>query len=199
MKKILVSFLLSASALVASGNLTPASSATCDTAACLLFDNDNINGNGDAINLLGYTTLDKSNWSAAEEAAHPTTANALSITFTNAPGQDKGIGTWSIVGALVAGYENFALGIKTGNNVPDWAAFTLGANFLSVTWIIWAGDKVKDQSLMNLYGKPCAVTGCVRDGTPQVPLPPALPLLLAALGGLGWIARRQKRSNVTAA
>jgi hypothetical protein len=35
--------------------------------------------------------------------------------------------------------------------------------------------------------------------TPPVPLPPALPLLLAALGGLGWIARRQKRSNVMAA
>jgi hypothetical protein len=35
--------------------------------------------------------------------------------------------------------------------------------------------------------------------TPPVPLPAALPLLLAALGGLGWIARRQKRSNVMAA
>jgi hypothetical protein len=170
-----------------------------DTAACLLHDpltSDDANalngGAGDVIIALGYTILDKTDWTLAEELAHPTTANALIVNTTTK--------TWTIVAALVAGFENFVLGIKDGNNEPDWAAFTLGANFLSGTWKIWDGTKDKDLSHMNLYGTPCPTTGCPRDVPPvgEIPLPAALPLLLAGLGGLGWLARCRRRNVTTA-
>src|SRR5688500_13272450 len=73
------------------------------TASCLTTGTGNISGNNDPINLLGYTTLDKSD----DGATYAGTANELTIT-----GSGTTAGTFTIV--FPAGYTNFVLAFKSG-------------------------------------------------------------------------------------
>jgi len=108
---------------------------TLDTtpgSSCLLTGVGNINGNNDAINLLGYITLDKSD---------NTTTGVLEGSLT------IGAGTFSI---NAPGFMSLVLALKSGEGQldPDWAAFLLPPGVFSGTWTISS----QGFSHANLYG-----------------------------------------------
>ncbi len=90
---------------------------------CLLKGVGNINGNGDAINGLGWTTLDKS-----DDGTTGVLEGALSITGGN---------DWryllSILASAYTDYEFLVVALKSGVGQfdPDWAGFLLADNTLT--------------------------------------------------------------------
>jgi hypothetical protein len=156
-----------------------------DTASCLFFSNDggadNLNGSGDPVNLLGFLYLD-----STDPTAGPGLANGAVSFFDGGgnPADDSdSSGTWSINAALVSGFTNFVLGIKTGNHDPDVAAFLLGANaLLGGTWII---DPVQGGGFSHgiLYGVRAVPGPVAGAGVPG--------LVLAVGGALAWWRRRK--------
>jgi hypothetical protein len=144
------------------------------TAGCLASGTGNINGNNDAINLLGYITLDKSD---------DATTGVFPLALTGSPSLVSGLsGTFSF---SAPGYTDFVIAFKTGQGKPgeptldpDWAAFTLPAGVTSGSWSI-SGQQ--DLSHAVLYGK-----------LSPVPLPAAAWLLLSGVAGLGALARRRR-------
>jgi hypothetical protein len=129
--------------------LCPGTAATTDrefsldtaiAATCLGFDTGNINGNGDAVNNLGYVTLDKSDdntTGALEGALTITGSGGLSGTFTISPAA-------AAFGPLVIAFKS-----GEGQLDPDWAAFLLPAGVLSGSWSI-SGQQALSHA--NLYG-----------------------------------------------
>jgi hypothetical protein len=144
-------------------------------ATCIGSSSGNINGNGDAINALGYVTIDKSDnatvYVGADGELTLTGAGTLSGTFSFSP---------------PAGYQKFVLAFKSGqgNLDPDWVAFLLPAGVLSGSWNILSGTQ--ELSHANLYGIA---------GVAQTPIPGALWLMGSVLAGWLGVGRwRQSRA-----
>ncbi len=139
---------------------------TAPGSSCLATGIGNINGNGDAVNLLGYITLDKSD----DGTTGPFPA-ALTVS---------GVGTTSGSFSFTApvGYKDFVVGLKSGQGRidPDWAAFLLPVGVTSGTWAISS----QGLSHIVLYGK-----------VSPVPVPAAVWLLGSALVSVGAAGRRK--------
>jgi hypothetical protein len=153
---------------------------TTPGATCLSFGTGNISGNGDAINALGYVTLDKSD----DNAVYGGDVNELSGT----PSLTSGLsGTFSFfiptapVGKI---WTDFVIAFKTGqgNLDPDWAAFLLPNGVTSGSWSI-SGQQALSHA--NLYAKLADTPVNV------IPLPAAGWLLLAGVGGLAAMRRKK--------
>lgn len=149
---------------------------TTPSATCLASAAGNLNGSGDAINALGWTTLDKSDdnttggiWEGALTLTPPT--SGLSGTFTI----DANV--WNFFGEIV-------LALKSGEGQlnPDWAAFTIP---FGVTSGSWAVSGQQELSHGNLYGR----------GTPDIPIPEPGTMMLVGAGLAGIAARRRRRSQ----
>lgn len=153
------------------------------TASCFRTGTGNISGNGDAINDLGFTTIDKS-----DSADTGTLDGALMIT-----GQNSTSGTFTINPIVYTMFDEIVLGFKVGQGQldPDWAAFLLADGTVSGSWLISGRQAL---SHANLYGR----------GTPGTETPPgtpvSLPGTLAMLGigfaGIGAAARKRKPASV---
>jgi hypothetical protein len=148
---------------------------TTVAASCLASGTGNISGNGDALNALGYTTLDKSddNTTGALEGA---------LTITGSGGLS---GTFSI-SAAAAAFGQLVIAFKSGEGQldPDWAAFLLPAGVLSGTWSISGAQAL---SHANLYG----------NGNGEVPPPPTQtpePMSAVLLGSGLLVTRLLKRA-----
>jgi hypothetical protein len=132
----------------------------------LAFGPGNVSGNNDAVNQLGYVTLDKS-----DDALTGAVPGILNFS----PPASGTSGTWSFTPNAL--YKSYVLALKSGDGQlePVWAAFSLSGT--SGNWSITGGPQ--QLSHANLYAQ-------------VVPIPAALPLMLGALAGLGLIARRKK-------
>lgn len=110
------------------------------TAVCLASAPGNLNGNGDAINALGYITLDKSD---------DLVSGALPQSLTATPPTSGLSGTFSF---SAPGYTSFVIAFKSGQGQldPDWAAFTLPNGVTSGTLAISGAQAL---SHVNLYGQ----------------------------------------------
>jgi hypothetical protein len=148
------------------------SGATCLTDG---FGTGNISGSGDAINNLGWITLDKS-----DDTTTGALQGVLQITGTGSTQ-----GTFTINPLAWATYSQIVLAFKSGQGQinPDWAAFVLPANTLSGSWRISGQQSL---SHANLYG----------NGTgqqPPIPEPATLALLGTGLA-LSRLVRGKRRS-----
>ncbi len=148
---------------------------TAVAATCLTSGTGNINGNGDALNALGYTTLDKS-----DDNTSGVLDGALSIT-----GSGGLSGTFAI-SAAAAGFGPLVIAFKSGEGQldPDWAAFLLPAGVLSGSWVISGAQTL---SHANLYGS----------GDGEVPPPPTQtpePMSAVLLGSGLLVTRLLKRA-----
>jgi hypothetical protein len=134
------------------------------SAVCLASAPGNLNGNADAINALGYITLDKSD---------DLITGALPQSLTATPPTSGLSGTFSF---SAPGYTNFVIAFKSGQGQldPDWAAFTLPNGVTSGTWAISGAQAL---SHVNLYGQ-------------VVPVPAAAWLFGSALGLAGLMRRK---------
>ena len=158
---------------------------TSGTAVCIGSGTGNINANNDAINLLGYVSIDKSD----NNTAYVGVNGELSIT-----------GTGGLSGEFsftpVAGYYNYVLGLKSGNGQldPDWVAFLLPDGITSGLWAIITGNQ--SLSHANLYAQACPTSGCPEtppEGAGETPIPGAVLLFGSVLaGGIGVMRRRKK-------
>lgn len=137
------------------------------TAVCLAYAPGNLNGNGDAINQLGYITLDKSD---------DLTSGALPQSLTVTPPTSGLSGTFSF---NAPGYTNFVIAFKSGVGRldPDWAAFQLPDGVTSGTWEISGSQEL---SHANLYAQ-------------VVPVPAAVWLFASGFGLLVPALRRGRQ------
>lgn len=140
------------------------------TAICLAYAPGNINGNNDAINQLGYVTIDKS-----DDNTNGIAPNALSSSGSLTSGLS---GDFSFTAP--AGYTNFVIAFKSGQGQlnPDWAAFSLHNGVTSGDWAISGSQAL---SHVNLYAQ-------------VVPVPAAVWLFGSGLLGLVGVARRKIRN-----
>jgi hypothetical protein len=146
---------------------------TSPDSTCLAFGPGNLSGNNDAVNQLGYITLDKSD---------DTTSGVLEGILTFTPPTSGLSGTFSFTPN--PGYTNYVVALKSGEGQadPDWAAFSLVNGVTSGSWSISGRQEL---SHANLYAQ-------------LVPLPGAVLLFGSALAGLAWMRRRQTNDPIAA-
>ena len=139
-------------------------------AVCLDTGTGNIDGNSDAINRMGYVTLDKTN-----DATSGLLPQALTIVTDT-----KLAGTFAI---NAPGFMNFVIAFKTGQGQlnPDWAVFALPAGVTSGSFSISGQQGL---SHVNLYARP---------GFQVVPIPAAGWLFGTGLVGLLVTGRKRRR------
>lgn len=147
---------------------------------CLLKGVGNMNGNGDAVNALGYLTLDKSD----------TTGDLLEGVLTGTPsGLGSGTsGTFSIAASAYTNYTNLVILFKSGvaQADPDWAAFLLADNTTSGSWSITGANQALSHAI--LYGQRRDGGGGGGGNTPE---PMSLALAAVALLGARAAVRRR--------
>lgn len=126
---------------------------TAAPSTCIAWGLGNINGNADAVNLLGLVTLDKSD--------APGDGLAGFDMFISGVGATGG----AFAFAPPAGYTDFVLGLKTGGGQvgPTWTAFRLGST--AGTWSVSGSQAL---SHANLYGR---FTDGLASGPATVPEP----------------------------
>ena len=153
---------------------------TAVAAKCLTSGSSNINGNGDAINnfvWLGATflTVDKSDTDDTLVGVN----GEIDISGVNSSSGDFTL-------TLPAGYKNFVLALKSGNNLdPVWVAFLLAPGTTGGHWTI------SDQGLSHalLYAQP-------DENVSENPIPGALWLFGTVIaGGAGYSRWRKKRKQ----
>jgi len=96
---------------------------------------------------------------------------------------------------------NIANGINNqGNGYADWLLKTVNLSTFAATDTVlfhatWSGavDGPESFFLTNFSGQNCV--GCT-PGPTSIPIPPALPLFVAGMIGIGWISRKRKGLNV---
>lgn len=139
------------------------------TAVCLAYAPGNLNGNGDAINQLGYITLDKTD---------DLITGALPQSLTATPPTSGLSGTFSF---SAPGYTNFVIAFKSGQGQldPDWAAFTLPNGVTSGSWAIGGQQAL---SHVNLYAQ-------------VIPVPAAAWLFASSFGLLALGLRRGRAAT----
>lgn len=138
---------------------------------CLAKGVGNISGSNDAINQLGYITLDKSDGGG----------DLLEGVLTGSPSLTSGLsGSFNIAASVYAAYTDIVIAFKSGEGQfnPDWAAFLLEDDTTSGTWSITGSQEL---SHATLYGK----------RRTDVPEPAALSLV--AIGLLAAAAARRRR------
>lgn len=115
-------------------------------ATCYSYGTGNINGNNDAINQQGWTTLDKSD---------DHTSGSLDGYLTIV-GQGTTSGSFAINPIAWTSFKSIALGFKSGEGQldPDWAVFVLSSGTVSGTWSISGNQSL---SHANLYGGDASV------------------------------------------
>jgi hypothetical protein len=139
---------------------------------CYQYGTGNLNGNGDVINALGFTTIDKS-----DDTTTGTHNGWLTIT-----GQGSTSGTFTINPLAWTTYGTILLALKSGEGQldPDWAVFQLAPNTLSGSWHI-SGDQALSHA--NLYG----------DDAPPPSVPEPTSMLLLGTGLIGVATRLRRR------
>lgn len=145
-------------------SLSDATAASCFTGN----DTNQINSDFSLFGMTGWILADKNAGANGDSA----------ISFTDAPinGEGSKSGDWTI--SAVTGFLNVAITLKAGNS---FSAFLLDLNDPTPLSGLWTSSK--GLSHASIY----------YNGTVQaVPLPAALPLLLAAIGGLAFAGRSRR-------
>ena len=159
---------------------------TAVAATCLAFGAGNIDGNGDAINSLGYLTVDKSD--------NTTAYVGIDGEITSLTGVSGLSGHFTITDP--AGYKNFVFALKSGEGRldPDWVAFLLAPGTTSGDWAITVGSQTLSHA--NLYAQACGDAGCPANEIGHTPIPGALWLFGTVIAGGTGFGRWRKKRNI---
>jgi len=100
------------------------------TAGCYLTGTGNINANGDALNALGWTTIDK------DETPDENWLNDAWFSVAGIGGNGGPTVTFTISPLAWGSYGQLLIAFKSGEGQldPDWAAFTLPAGTTGGSW-----------------------------------------------------------------
>lgn len=143
-------------------SLSDATAASCFTGN----DTNQIDSNFSLFGMTGWVLADKNDGPDGDGA----------ITFTDAPTNGDKSGDWTI--SSITGLLNVAITLNAGNG---FGAFLLDLDDLTPLSGTWTSSKGLSHASIYYNGTVSAV-----------PLPAALPLLLAAIGGLAFVGRRRR-------
>lgn len=169
-------------------NATPTNTVSCHLGAVDLWGGGNLNGSdGDAVGAAGEAAFGTSfNFLEKDNAPSGNPSNAAGILringYTDVPDVTPPKHTFTMNFSIVGTYTNLVLAIigGGGQNTPRWAAFLLPPDVTGGTITLYAQNEI---SHINLYGTLAAV-----------PVPAGIALGASALGLLGFMGWRRKKT-----